>query len=164
MIHEMREGSNYSKMTPEIQDAFNTKHIFQMGDNQTKMAAIRAVLDQNGMTDEAFVALTADEKTAMAADLKWMTDMNEIVMNAMSVGEMNFRTAVGYFDKEMDWSTAEKASFDEFMTEQWAKKVVDMGANVKRLNESKTSEGYATMTDAQKLAFNTKASEMMKME
>lgn len=113
----MREGSNYSKMTPEIQDAFNTKHIFQMGDNQTKMAAIRAVLDQNGMTDEAFAALTVDEKTAMAADLKWMTDMNEIVMNAMSVGEMNFRTAVGYFDKEMDWSTAEKASFDEFMTE-----------------------------------------------
>jgi len=58
MIHVMREGSNYGKMLPFVQNTFNETLLFQMNYNQTKMEAIRAVIDQNGMTSEAYTALT----------------------------------------------------------------------------------------------------------
>jgi len=34
----------------------------------------------------------------MAANLEMLKSANEIAMNAMSAGEMIFRTSVGYFD------------------------------------------------------------------
>jgi len=61
--------------------------------------------------------LTVDDKAAIETDLKWLIDINEVVMNGFSVNEMNFRTKAGYFDPEAGWNTAHKNTFDDFMGE-----------------------------------------------
>lgn len=167
MIHVMRAGSNYGKMDSATQAAFNVKHQIQMGHNAGKMAEIEQKMNQNGKTDEEFAALTADEKAAILADLKWLWDINEAAMGVMSVGEMNFRTAVGYF-KDLGtadaMSKAQRDTFDEFMTAQWAQKVTDMTSMMTMLNTEKTTAGYDALDAAGKLAFNTSMGDMIAMK